>query len=119
MTQLCWTQSSITLENDDAQKVLYKLKMGDYYETMFRLNTERISVLEATIENMAQEINTKDLLNETLRERVSISEEEIKALERRYKDAEKDWSKSKTKTVLVVGILGFVLGSVLMAGVAL
>ena len=116
MTQLCWTQSSITLENEDAQLVLNKLRMGEYYENMFHLNTERIAVLEALVQNKDEELSELRMLNEVLEERVLISKEELKTLEKRYKGAEKDWSKKNIKTGVVIGLIFLSLGVLMGAG---
>ena len=116
MTQLCWTQSSITLENEDAQLVLNKLRMGEYYENMFHLNTERIAVLEALVQNKDEELTELRLLNEVLEERVLISKEELKALEKRYKGEEKDWVRKNIKTGVVIGLIALSVGVLMGAG---
>ena len=85
--------------------MLNKLRMGEYYENMFHLNTERIAVLEALVQNKDAEIAELISLVETKDDNILILKKEIKVREERYKGREKEFFQQKVKTVVIVAVI--------------
>ena len=79
--------------------------MGEYYENMFHLNTERIAVLEALVQNKDAEIAELISLVETKDDNILILKKEIKVREERYKGREKEFFQQKVKTVVIVAVI--------------
>ena len=113
MTQLSWTQSSITLENDDAQLVYHKLRMGEYYEQMHALNTAHIAELETNVATLAEQLRIKDGMIESLQVKVEAQEAKIESWEETH-DEEVMYYKNKIfKTGVKVGVVCLSLGVVI------
>lgn len=113
VTTNSWTQSSITLENDDAQNVLEKLIEGDYYQRQFKLISSELTVMQRINENLQSEnkllndIHANDLMI------IKSKDEQYKDINEYFKKKEAIIRKENRKGMVLVGTVGIILGGII------
>ena len=111
MTTTSWTQSSITLENDDAQKVLEKLIEGDYYQRQFKLISSELSVMQRINTNLQEEnklltdINTNNILI------IESKDAQYNDVNSYFANRESILRKKNKKKMVISGVVGIALGA--------